>query len=768
MNIPKTTKLYQLKPSFAQKNRLPIYFVAVPTRETEKAVLLHGHGTTETTKLGVCMQCGRVLTHPVSVELGIGPECGKHHYDWDSIGGYTKENLARLKTEIANIAVNNWVPKSCIIEIHDTTEQVQAPETKTVPTKDAPIEELKQVKFAKNKKGDIVLKIVSPYDLELITKIKTLPGRLFQNEGGQKYWIASLAVPSIDLLSEWGFTLSDKVKDWYNEATTKKEINITGLGGTLYPFQKDAVEFVERMNGRALIADPPGVGKTVEALGYIQLHPELRPVVIICPANAKMVWKRHVPAWLSGNPTVHVLSGRPNGTLPELKGNDIIIINYDIIASQLSANTKGQKEVEKQAKKKLTSDQWKVFQNIKNNWDKLVLGKDNKFYLMGVNSTEWEQWNMGPTFNELVEKWFSVLDKTEIPGWVDWLKSINPQIVVLDESTRIKNKKAARTKAILELCKNVPHIIPMSGTPIERHPSEFYTTLQMLRPDLFGNWKWYASRFCDLKETRWGIDWSGATNTEELYQLISGTLMIRRNKADLLPDLPPKQRVIVPLDVDLTNYRKAERDIITWIERNKGEAAAVKAEQAEHLVKLNVLRQLAIDAKIDSCISWIEEFLESDEKLVVFAYHRKVVEKIYNHFKKQAVMIQGGTSDKDREKAVDSFQNDPNTKLFVGNLIAASEAITLTAASNTVTLEFTEKPSVHFQAEDRVYRQSQLSDSVNAYYLIACDTIEEDLANILNKREKIIAEVLDGRKVDDDSTGNMFTDLYNILRKKEK
>ena len=121
------TQLYKIKKRWAIEKKIPIYFVAKQIKETDKAVYLFGHGTMETVRMNVCCVCGRTLTHPVSVELGIGPECGKHYWDWDLIGGYTKENLERLKGAIKDIKVDTWLPKSVIKETRDTDEEVIIP-----------------------------------------------------------------------------------------------------------------------------------------------------------------------------------------------------------------------------------------------------------------------------------------------------------------------------------------------------------------------------------------------------------------------------------------------------------------------------------------------------------------------------------------------------------------------------------------------------------------------------------------------------------------
>lgn len=779
MELPKEPRLYQLKKGFAKRKGIPIYFTAIPITQTEKAVYLYGHGTLETLAMGVCWMCGCTLTHPVSKALGVGPICGGHAYNWNLVGGYTEENIKRLKEVILQKAVvDTWVPKSVVIEVQPTKETVELPDThpmagnkktgKTTTTKEEP-ENDKIAKLLRTKENKLFIKIEFPFDRDLIDHIKTLPGRVYKNDGyNNKYWLCPFAVPTVDQLKGWGFFISKGLQDWYDEQSKPQDLSIPGLGGTLYPFQREGVETLERLGGRAIIGLDMGLGKTVIAIAFMQLHQEARPVIVICPANAKMVWVRHAKTWLT-NPTVHLIDGYPNGNeLTKPSGNDVYIVNYDVLANRSQVPDKEKvKEVWNRVNASLDSRQVKVFKNIQKNWDKLQKSKSSKWDLMGVVYYQWEEWCKDPEFVRLQGEWFGVLEKEEKKGWLEPLLELNAPLLIIDECHRIKHKTAARTKATLELIEKGKYVVPMSGTPIERHPDEFYTVLSALRPDLFGNWKWYMSTFCDLKHDGYGWDTSGAINTEQLNKLVMGTVMIRRLKKDVLPDLPKKQRALVPLEVDLTKYNKVASDVIGYIQKTKGKEAAERAKQAESLVTIETLLQACMEAKLKPCIEWLENFLESDEKVVVFAHHRTVVDAIFNHFKKEAVQIVGGMSPTKRTEAEDQFQNNPTVKMLVGSITAANEAITLTAASNTVTLEITRKPSTHFQAEDRVLRIGQEADSCTAYYLVAAGTIEEEVLEVLNYRERILAQVQDGRAVDDD-TNDMFDDLLTKLQDKRR
>jgi len=185
--------------------------------------------------------------------------------------------------------------------------------------------------------GNKAIKIVFPYNLDDLNKVKTLPGRRFHSEGSNKYWSAPLCVETVEKLQEWGFEMSDRLIDYAQTSRINvedmEEMEVTGVGMELYPFQKKGVSFIEAKRGRALIADEMGLGKTAQALSWLQLHPEKRPAIIIVPASLKLNWERECHLWMN-DPKVQILSGT-NTNIPLI--GEIIIINYDILASWIES-----------------------------------------------------------------------------------------------------------------------------------------------------------------------------------------------------------------------------------------------------------------------------------------------------------------------------------------------------------------------------------------------------------------------------------------------
>jgi SWI/SNF-related matrix-associated actin-dependent regulator 1 of chromatin subfamily A len=337
-----------------------------------------------------------------------------------------------------------------------------------------------------------------------------------------------------------------------------------------------------------------------------------------------------------------------------------------------------------------------------------------------------------------------IINYDVVADWLPWLRTLNPQVLILDEVHYIKSNRTRRTKAVKILSKGIPYIIALSGTPIVNRPIEAYNAIRLISPNLFPDAWWYARHYCAARHNGFGWNFSGASNTFELHEQLSSTIMLRRLKHDVLPDLPDKLYAFVPIELDnATEYASAEKDFVAYIRRTKDHQAAVRASAAEGLVAVEGLKQLAVAGKLRHVITWINDFLDVADKLVVFATHRFVIDQLMKEFGKFAVKIDGSTSLIDRQQAVDDFQTKPEIKLFIGNIQAAGVGITLTAASNVAFVELPWTPGALVQAIDRLHRIGQ-KDNVTVHYLLAIGTIEERIAHLIDRKQQTVDAVLDG------------------------
>lgn len=489
------------------------------------------------------------------------------------------------------------------------------------------------------------------------------------------------------------------------------------LPDKLHPYQKEGVELIVAANGTILLADEMGLGKTCQALIYLNISPEVRPTLVMCPASLKLNWAKECFMWMDDEKhnNVYILSGKTNNKtiesvtqkkgrleltqIDKLPKTGIIIMNYDILANDYEKYI----DPETQEKKK----------------------REIKF-----------------------------------TGWVDEIPAKSFKILIADEAHKIKDKKSNRTKAFKKLAKPIKKFIPISGTPIMSKPMELHTALSMIDPDNFGDYWKFGMRYCNPNNKGFATTFNGSSNTEELHRKLQ-PIMIRRLKADVLPQLPPKIRSIVP--INMTNrqeYRLAENDFIAYLNSFDTEAA-LRAKNAVSFAKIAKLKELALIGKIDDCIGWIEDFISNDEKLVVFCTHNLAIECLQKSFKAVSVVVNGSVTGAKRNEAVEAFQRDPQKLLFIGNIDAAGVGLTLTASSAVAFIELPWTPGAVEQAIDRCHRIGTTAECINVYFLLAQNTIDEDIAALIDEKLKIVKQILDGEDVSDEA---MLTALIRRMK----
>lgn len=308
-----------------------------------------------------------------------------------------------------------------------------------------------------------------------------------------------------------------------------------------------------------------------------------------------------------------------------------------------------------------------------------------------------------PPRNGLPRSRLYIINYDILYAWVDILRDVDPQLIILDECHYLAGRSSRRTRATRALCLGVPYTLALSGTPMTNRPAELWPTLNILRPDLFPSFWPYAREYCKPRLTRWGSwDVRGAANLEKLHGLLCQHVMLRKRKSEVIKDLPPKVRSIVPVAMsDPKEYDLANRNFLCWMREN-APGKVQTAARAESLVKLGYLKRLAAQLKMEAVMEWIDNYLaESDDKLVVFAVHKKIIAALRERYHKTCVVIDGSTSERDRKSAVYRFQEDSDIRVFIGNIKAAGVGLTLTAASTVVFVEVSWTPGEQVQGEDR-------------------------------------------------------------------
>lgn len=486
-----------------------------------------------------------------------------------------------------------------------------------------------------------------------------------------------------------GRLLAEKTRDSvYAEAT--RSMQLEGLKKALFPFQKSGVLQMSQRKGRALLADGMGLGKTIQALAFWCFN-RLGKTLIICPKTLILNWRKEILEGLAG-----------------IDPEDIVPI--------------------------LDSKQKVV-------WDKT-------FYIIN----------------------YDVLGK-----WLEQFNEAHFDLLILDEAHYIKNSQARRTKQVFAVAESIPHVLALTGTPILNRAIEIWNLLHLLDPVNFGKKGGFVKRFTQIAnpsfdpEEEESVDEAGDASfrsfrdPEELGRILRETVMIRRTKQEVLTELPPKVRemIILPCDrASMEPYRQSELEFQKYL-AEKGMTISQfllsvldgrNTGDNNLLAILSRVRQQAVKAKLEAAVEWIESFLESGEKLIVFAHHREPIHLLHERFGSVAVSFTGEDSLEDRAAAVKAFQSNPDVKLIIISIKAGGTGITLTAASNVAFLETDWSPGINEQAEDRAHRIGQDAESVNIYYLVGEGTIDVPIYNLVREKAEMLDKVHQINKVDQGAT----------------
>jgi SNF2 family DNA or RNA helicase len=480
-------------------------------------------------------------------------------------------------------------------------------------------------------------------------------GKLYKNQKDSILFYLPKTQIHTDMFEE---NLDDIVVDF------EKYKNLDAKGRVPFKHQEVGIKFLIKKL-KCILADDMGLGKTYQSI-VAALETGVEKVLIICPANAKINWKREIMNFVDEDDISIIKSGYWNP-------KKFTIINYDIL---------------------------------------------NKFHTIIDGRRKYEEHEVK---RFLVDEGYD--------------------LIIMDEAHYIKNPKAQRSKIAIEVAKSINRRWLLSGTPVANRPMDYFNLLSLCESPVTANWQFYAFRYCAAKKFRrkgtnrfiWVTD--GASNLDELH-MRTKNLILRRKKEDHL-DLPPK--IVSPYYTEIEDMDHYGRVVDEYLEWAKSEGKNLGA--GRHMVELVVLRKYLAQEKVPHTIELAEQAIENGQKVIIFTNFTHSFNMLMEHFGKLAVGHNGKMNEKQKQNSIDQFQENPEVMVFVGNLISAGSAITLTAAQIVIMNDLDFVPANHAQAEDRAYRIGQ-EKTVNIYYPIVDNTLDVQIFNILQKKKDIINTVM--------------------------
>lgn len=318
-------------------------------------------------------------------------------------------------------------------------------------------------------------------------------------------------------------------------------------------------------------------------------------------------------------------------------------------------------------------------------------------------------------------------------------------MMVVDEIHCCKNPNSQQGKHLLKL-NNSKFKIGLTGTLLMNNPLDTYVPLKWIGAEkaTYTNFKYYYCNF--------GGPFNqilvGFKNIPHLkYHLEKYSL--RRTK-DIL-DLPPKTIINEYVDMNDTQmsfYNNIKEGIISQVDKVTIKQNAALLGMVARFRQASVLPSILTtedikSSKIERAIDLTEQLISAGEKVVIFSTFKAPVYELQQLLSKYNVVIAtGDQKDDDIERAKYQFQNDPNTKLFIGTWSKCGTGITLNAASYMIFLDTPFTWSVYEQAQDRIHRIGS-QRPVFIYNLIAKETIDERVLEIVNDKKALSNYIID-------------------------
>lgn len=452
---------------------------------------------------------------------------------------------------------------------------------------------------------------------------------------------------------------------------------------SLFPYQLEGAKYLASKD-QALLADEMGLGKSCQAITAADMA-NLHTILVCGPACARVNWLREFAQWSIFDRPATVLFTAKKALTTKLEG--VVVVSYDLLTNEK------------------------------------VLAK---------------------------------------------LKKVNWEVLILDEAHYLKERTAKRTKAAYRHLATVAQKVwRLTGTPAPNNASELWTHLNSA--GLFsGNYHQFVDLYCTGFDTGFGLKITGTKNLPQLKALL-GKFMLRRKKSDVMTQLPPisyHSVVVEPSPVDEELWfadrfiaggtreafhaeLKEKNDALKalWAQsqgsRNQTDSRIAVLEGLA--TPMSTLRRYIGLSKVPEVVKILRDELETGamEKVVIFSVHRDVIVSLRDALKDfGALAYFGGMDPKKKQQAIDRFQNHPKYRVFIGHIIAAGTAITLTSANEVVFVEPSWVPAENAQAAMRCHRIGQ-TKPVRVRIFSVAGSIDEDINMALRRKTADLTKIFD-------------------------
>lgn len=481
-------------------------------------------------------------------------------------------------------------------------------------------------------------------------------------------------------------------------------------GRKLKTLQKEGIKFL-LANRKCILADSMGCGKTIQSI-IAAMASNSKKILIITTASLKTNWKRELTIY-NDEKDIQILQGSKD----EICDKKYVIANYDILINYYEVPTETVYETEyvynEDGKREVIRK------------PVMIKSKDGQLIEKQKKSTRKD------VIEECLKNSPLFLNKFDC--------------VIIDEAQKLSNNSSNRYKVIDDFLKRAKpdYVFLLTGTPLTNKPINLYYILKLIDAPITRDYRYFIKRYCDAKTFRLKTGKevttiNGASNLEELREKIKH-LYIRRLLTEMT-DMVDKN--IITKTYDLTESQRVEYERL-WQEYldAQTEQGNEDSEQYRQLVEGILVRQYLAKQMVDNTIKLVDNMLEEGGKVIIVCTFSEEIAMFKDYYKKKCVVYDGKMTAKAKDKAEQTFNNDKNVRVFIGQILAAGVGLNLVVANKMVFNSYSWVAADNAQIEDRIYRLTQKND-VTCVYQLFNDSISKHMYDTVVGKKNMMDTII--------------------------